>query len=100
MQRSLRQAVEQSGISVREMSVARFTRSDEWLVVSQDLSFTLDQDKILPFINTLAAQRPRLFVTAFTVAQNRRQFTGSLTVTAFSRPDPAPPLSAIGSVEP
>jgi len=100
VQRSLRQAVEQSGISVREMSVARFARSDEWLVVSQDLSFTLDQDKILPLLNTLAAQRPRLFVTAFTVAQNRRQFTGSLTVTAFSRLVETAPVSTLGSVEP
>lgn len=100
VQRSLRQAVEQSGISVREMSVARFARSDDWLVVSQDLSFTLEQDNILPFLSTLAAQRPRLFVTAFTVAQSRRQFTGSLTVTGFSRALAAQPVSAVGSVEP
>ncbi|MGA0805672.1 MAG: type II secretion system protein GspM [Pseudohongiellaceae bacterium] len=85
VQRSLRQAVEQSGISVREMSVAKFARRGDWLVVTQDLSFTLEEANILPFLATLAAQRPRLFITAFTVAQNRRQFTGSLTVTAFSR---------------
>jgi len=99
VQRSLRQAVEQSGISVREMSVARFARSGDWLVVSQDLSFILEQDNILPFLDTLAAQRPRLFITAFTVAQNRRQFSGSLTVTGFSRATAAP-ASAVGSVEP
>jgi hypothetical protein len=100
VQRSLRQAVEQSGITVREMSVAKFARSGDWLMVSQDLSLILEQDKIPPFLNTLAAQRPRLFITAFSVAQNRRQFTGSLTVTGFSRAAQAMPESAVGSVEP
>lgn len=100
VQRSLRQAAEQSGITVREMSVARFSRSDDWLMVTQDLSFVLEQRNIMPFLNALEALRPRLFITAFTVGSNRRQFTGSLTVTAFSRvaPPVAPqnPQSAIG----
>jgi hypothetical protein len=92
VQRSLRQAAEQSGITVREMSVARFSKVDDWLVVTQDMSFVLEQHNILPFLATLREQRPRLFVTAFTVAQNRRQFTGNLTVTGFSRT-----LAAAGS---
>ena len=100
VQRSLRQAVEQSGITVREMSVAKFARSGDWLLVSQDLSLILEQDKILPFLNTLAAQRPRLFITAFSVAQNRRQFTGSLTVTGFSRAGAALPVTDDDSVQP
>ncbi len=100
VQRSLRQAAEKSGISIREMSVARFARSGDWLVVNQDLSFTLEQDNILPLLAALAAQRPRLFVTAFSVAQNRRQFTGSLTVTAFSRVTDAGAPAAAGSAEP
>lgn len=100
VQRSLRQAVEQSGITVREMSVAKFARSGDWLLVSQDLSLILEQDKILPFLNTLVAQRPRLFITAFSVAQNRRQFTGSLTVTGFSRASAALPVIDDDSVQP
>jgi hypothetical protein len=99
VQRSLRQAVEQSGISVREMSVARFARSGDWLVVSQDLSFVLEQDNVLPFLNTLEAQRPRLFVTAFAVAQNRRQFTGSLTVTGFSRAGSTDSTTLVGGAQ-
>lgn len=97
VQRSLRQAAEKSGITVREMSVARFSRVDDWLLVTQDMDFILEQHNILPFLNTLAEQRPRLFVTAFTVAHNRRQFTGNLTVTSFSRAAPAAPAPAVGS---
>jgi hypothetical protein len=100
VQRSLRQTAEQSGITVREMSVARFARVDDWLLVTQDMDILLEQDNILPFLTALANQRPRLFVTAFTVAQNRRQFTGNLTVTAFSRVLPPAPVQVSGSVQP
>jgi len=83
VQRSLRQAVELSGVSVREMSVARYSYVDQWLVVNQEMSFSLDQQNVLPFLNALQELRPRLFVQAFNMARNRRQYTGSITVTGF-----------------
>lgn len=85
VQRALRQAVEQASVGVRETSVARYSQAGEWLMVSQDMSFTLEQHQILPFLNALQALRPRLHVTSFDVARNRRQFTGSITVVGFSR---------------
>ncbi len=85
VQRSLRQAVEQANIDVRETSVASYSYAGEWLMVSQEMNFSLEQQQILPFLNALQELRPRLHITAFNVARNRRQFTGSITVVGFSR---------------
>jgi hypothetical protein len=86
MQRILRQAVEQAGVIQREMRVAEYSYVGEnWLMVSQEMSFTLDQPQILPFLNTLQQLRPKLHVAAFSVARTRRQFSGNITVVGFSR---------------
>jgi hypothetical protein len=85
VQRLLRQAMEQANLRVMETSVARYTYIEDWLMVSQDMNFALDQNQILPFLNALQQIRPRLYVTAFSVTRNRRQFTGSITVAGFSR---------------
>lgn len=86
MQRTLRQAVDQAGVSVRETRVAEYSYVGEnWLMVTQEMSFTLDQPQILPFLNALQQIRPRLHVAAFNVARTRRQFSGNITVVGFSR---------------
>ena len=85
VQRLLRQAVAASGISLREMSVARVTTHGEWLAISQDMSFSLEEPQVLAFLAALEALRPRLFITAFSLSHNRRQYLGSVTVTGFSR---------------
>jgi hypothetical protein len=85
VQRALRTAVESSGLGVREMSVARYNYVGKWLMVTQEMSFTLEQDDILPFLTALQDLRPRLFVQSFTISRNRRQFTGTIAVTGFGR---------------
>ncbi len=85
VQRSLRQAVEQTNVSIREMSVAEYNYIDDWLMVSQEMDFSIDQANILPFLNALQELRPRLHVSAFTLTRNRRQYTGTITVVGFSR---------------
>ena len=86
MQRTLRQAVEQSGIVQRETAVPEYSYvGEDWLMVSQEMSFTLDQSQILPFLNALQQLRPKLHVAAFSVARTRRQFSGNITVVGFSR---------------
>jgi hypothetical protein len=85
VQRTLRQAMEQSGVSARETPVARYNNAGAWLLVTQELNFTLEQHQILPFLNALQASRPRLHVTAFSVTRNRRQYTGSVTVVGFGK---------------
>jgi hypothetical protein len=86
MQRTLRQAVEQTGVIQREMRVAEYSYVGEnWLMVTQEMSFTLDQPQILPFLNALQQIRPKLHVATFNVARTRRQITGNITVVGFSR---------------
>lgn len=94
VQRSLRQAVDQAGINVREMSVARYSYMGDWLLVSQDMSFIVNQENILPFLQALNALRPRLHVAAFTVTHNRRQYTGNITVVGFSAANTGQPLAS------
>lgn len=85
VQRALRQAMEQSNVRVMETSVARYSYIGNWLMVTQEMNFSLDQPQILPFLTALQELRPRLHVVAFTINRNRRQFTGSITVAGFSR---------------
>ncbi|MES2626965.1 MAG: GspMb/PilO family protein [Pseudomonadota bacterium] len=85
VQRSLRQAVEQAKVETREMKVAQYNYIDNWLMVSQEMDFSIDQTNILPFLNALQELRPRLHVSALTVTRNRRQYTGTITVVGFSR---------------
>lgn len=85
LQRLLRQAAEQSGVMQREMRVAEYSSIGDWLMVSQEMSFTLEQHQILPFLNALQQLRPKLHVAAFNVARARRQFSGNITVVGFSR---------------
>lgn len=88
VQRSLRQAADQAGVAVRETRVAEYGYVGEWLMVSQEMSFALEQSQILPFLTALQQTRPRLHVAAFNVARNRRGFTGNITVVGFSRAGP------------
>lgn len=85
VQRSLRQAMDQAGLSVRETNVARYGRIGSWLLVTQEMNFTLEQQQILPFLNALEAARPRLYVTAFSVNRSRRQYSGTVSVAGFGR---------------
>lgn len=85
VQRLLRQAMEQANVRVMETNVPRYSYIEDWLMVSQEMNFSLDQQQILPFLNTLQQLRPRLHVVALTINRNRRQFTGTITVAGFSR---------------
>ncbi len=85
VQRSLRQVVEEAGVLPRSYSTPRYTELDGWLIVSQEMDFAIDQEKILPFLDKLQQSRPRLHVTEFSINRNRRQFLGAITVTGFSK---------------
>lgn len=85
LQRSVRQLMADHGLELRELGVARYNRVGKWLQVEQDIDFSLDQQEILPFLQTLQSARPRLHIAKFSISRNRRQFTGSLTVVGFGR---------------
>ncbi|HTQ98583.1 MAG TPA: type II secretion system protein GspM [Candidatus Acidoferrum sp.] len=85
LQRSLRQLMAENNVDVRETGVARYNYVGKWLMVEQDMSFSLNQPAILPFLRALDAARPRLQVSALSINRNRRAFTGSLTVVGFAK---------------
>lgn len=85
LQRNVRQLVAEYGIELRELGVARYNRAGSWLLVEQDISFSLDQQQILPFVQALQSARPRLHIARFSITRNRRQYTGDLTVVGFGR---------------
>jgi len=85
VQRQLRQAVDEAGLLVRQYSTPRFTEIDGWLQVVQEMDFVIEQEKILQFLNLLENSSPKLHITEFNINRNRRQYTGSITVTGFSK---------------
>jgi len=85
VQRQLRQAVDEAGLLVRQYSTPRFIEIDGWLLVVQEMDFVIEQEKILQFLNLLENSSPKLHITEFNISRNRRQYTGSITVTGFSK---------------
>ena len=85
VQAIIRNVSSRNGVEVREMRVAKLQSFEDWVKVSQELSFTTSQRNILPFLNALKSYRPRLYVSKLTITRSRQQFVGSLTVEAFSR---------------
>lgn len=85
LQRNLRQLMTENHVDVRETGVARYNYVGKWLMVEQDMSFSLDQAAILPFLRALDAARPSLHVSAFSINRNRRSYNGSITVIGFAK---------------
>lgn len=85
VQRQLRQAVEEVGVIARSYNTPRFAETEGWLIVTQEMDFVIEQEEILPFLELLKTSLPKLHITEFSINRNRRQFTGSITVTGFSK---------------
>ncbi len=85
VQRQLRQAVEEAGVLPRSYNTPRIAEAEGWLLITQEMDFVIEQNAILQFLDLLENSRPRLHVTEFTINRNRRQYTGSITVTGFSK---------------
>lgn len=85
VQLQLRQAVAEAGVQARSYNTPRLSETDGWLLISQEMDFTIEQDNILQFLELLENSRPRLHIAEFSINRNRRQFTGSITLTGFSK---------------
>jgi len=85
VQRQLRQAVDEADLLVRQYSTPRFSETEGWLMVIQEMDFVIEQENILKFLDLLENSRPKLHITEFNINRNRRQYTGSITVTGFSK---------------
>jgi hypothetical protein len=86
VQAIVRNIADRNGIAIREMRVAEIETLEDWYKVSQELSFEIDQRRMLPFLNAVRQSSPRLYVRELTISRSRNQFIGSLTIEAFSRP--------------
>ena len=85
VQRQLRQAVEEAAVLPRSYNTPRIAETDGWILVKQEMDFVIEQENILKFLDLLENARPKLHVTEFSINRNRRQYTGSVTVTGFSK---------------
>lgn len=85
VQSIVRSIASRNGVEVREMEVADMERFEDWLKVSQEMDFVINQRNMLPFLGALKAHQPRLYVREFSITRSRQQFLGSITVEAFSR---------------
>ena len=85
VQRQLNQAVNEADLVVRQYSTPRFAETEGWLMVIQEMDFVIEQENIIEFLMLLENSAPKLHITEFNINRNRRQYTGSITVTGFSK---------------
>ncbi|MCG8413342.1 MAG: hypothetical protein MI746_03890 [Pseudomonadales bacterium] len=86
IQRDLSQHARDSGLTVSSTRLAERLESDEWLLISQEMSFrTADAGNTVVFLERLENSVPRLQVKDFSLDRNRNQYNGSITVIGFAR---------------
>lgn len=86
IQRALSGHARDTGITVSSTRLADRLISDDWLLISQEMSFrTSDQMNTARFLERLETSAPRLWVTGFTLNRSRNQYSGSITVVGFAR---------------
>ncbi|MEX0965067.1 MAG: hypothetical protein WDZ52_13610 [Pseudohongiellaceae bacterium] len=86
IQRALSGHAGESGIAISSTRLADRLITDDWLLISQEMSFrTSDQVNTVRFLDRLENSTPRLRVTAFNVSRSRNQYSGSITVVGFAR---------------
>ncbi len=100
IQRMVRQYATDTGISISSTRLAEPLRGDGWLLVEQELSFTLDsQNNTLEFLRRIEQSRPYLGITSFNMRRNRNQYSGAITVVGFSRTAEAATRTTAGNGE-
>jgi hypothetical protein len=95
IQRMVRQYATETSVTITSTKLAETLETPGWLLVRQELSFTMDnQSNTLGFLRLLEQSRPYLGVTNFSLRRTRNQYTGTVTVIGFSRiggnPQPGP----------
>jgi len=86
IQRDLSQHARDSGLTVASTRLAERLESDDWLLISQEMSFrTSDANNTVTFLQRLENSVPRLRVKDFSFDRSRNQYSGSITVVGFAR---------------
>ena len=84
LQRDLSKHARDSGLSVSSTAGGQ-PEADEWLMVSQEMSFrTDDAGNTITFLRLLEYSEPRLRVRDFSLSRSRNQYNGSITVVGFA----------------
>ena len=85
LQRDLSKHARDSGLSVSSTRLADSLEADDWLMVSQEMSFrTDDAGNTITFLRLLENSEPRLRVRDFSLSRSRNQYNGSITVVGFA----------------
>jgi len=85
LQRDLSRHARDSGLSVTSTRLADSLEADDWLMVSQEMSFrTDDAGNTITFLRLLENSEPRLRVRDFSLSRSRNQYNGSITVVGFA----------------
>ena len=85
IQRDLSRHARDSGLSVSSTRLADSLEADDWLMVSQEMSFrTNDAGNTITFLRLLENSEPRLRVRDFSLSRSRNQYNGSITVVGFA----------------
>ena len=85
LQRDLSKHARDSGLSVSSTRLAESLEADDWLMVSQEMSFrTDDAGNTITFLRLLENSEPRLRVRDFSLSRSRNQYNGSITVVGFA----------------
>jgi hypothetical protein len=95
IQRMVRQYANDTNIAITSTKLAETMETPGWLLVKQELSFTMDnQSNTLGFLRLLEQSRPYLGVTDFSLRRTRNQYSGTVTVIGFSRVGGSPQSAA------
>ena len=86
IQRDLSQHGRESGLTINSTRLAERLETDEWLMISQEMSFrTTDPSNTVTFLERLENSTPRLRVKDFSLDRSRNQYSGAITVVGFAR---------------
>lgn len=86
IQRDLSQHARDSGLTVASTRLAERLESDDWLLISQEMSFrTNDASNTVTFLQRLENSVPRLHVRDYSFDRSRNQYSGAITVVGFAR---------------
>ncbi|MFK7863368.1 MAG: hypothetical protein AB8B95_03975 [Pseudohongiellaceae bacterium] len=86
IQRELSGRARDAGINVNATRLAERLETEDWLLISQEMSFTTtDASNTVKFLEQLKETEPRLRVVDFSLNRSRNRYNGSITVVGFAR---------------
>ena len=86
LQSLLSRYARESSIIVGSTRLAERLETDDWLMISQEMSFRTDSaNNTVGFLESLDNSVPRLYVKDFSINRTRSQYTGDIIVVGFAR---------------